>query len=46
MDICEDQTQICDEGYSDMEDNGYDSDMDCSTDSEEPLEVAMMYLDI
>lgn len=46
MDVCEDQNQINDEGYNDMEDNGYDADMDCSNDSEEPLEVAMMYLDI
>ena len=46
MDVCEDQNQINDEGYNDMEDDGYDADMDCPTDSEEPLEVAMMYLDI
>ena len=46
MDVCEDNTQLNDEGYNDMEDDGYDADMDCPTDSEEPLEVAMMYLDI
>lgn len=46
MDVCEDQNQLNNEGYNDMEDDGYDADMDYPTDSEEPLEVAMMYLDI
>lgn len=46
MDICEDNTPLSYEEYSDMDDDGYDGDMDCPNDSEEPLEVAMMYLDI
>ena len=46
MDTC-DNSQDENSNSSDYyQEEDYDSDWDCPTDSEEPLEVTMMYLDI
>ena len=37
-------TETNNEDYYDEDD--YDMELDCPTDSEEPIEVSMMYLDI
>ena len=47
MEICDEKTQeenLETESY--YQEDDYDWEMDCPTDSEEALEIAMMYLDV